>query len=317
MNEDRADQAARWFVASHGDDMDWDAFTEWLEADPRHRAEYDAIALLDGDIDRHAPAIEPLVAPAPAAAPAAAAAPRRRLLRTAAGIAAVFAVVLAFAMLPLLRGPAGRDVIFRAPPDRNRDVAINDVHIALAAGSVLTEVGGDPATLRLDGGGYFDVPHRPGRALAISAGDYTVRDIGTRFEIFATPRSFRVAVAAGQVTVASARLDAPVALSAGKRFTVSGSDDAAELATIAPGDVARWRTGQLVYDAAPLALVAAEISRYAGEPVTVDPALADRRFSGTLTIGDGSHLAQTLAEAAGLRLDHAGGALRLAAASRS
>ena len=44
MSADIDEAAARWHLAQADDDMDWSAFTEWLEADPRHRDAYDAMA---------------------------------------------------------------------------------------------------------------------------------------------------------------------------------------------------------------------------------------------------------------------------------
>ena len=40
-----------WHLASCRDDMDWDGFTLWLEADPRHRAHYDEITLTDAALE--------------------------------------------------------------------------------------------------------------------------------------------------------------------------------------------------------------------------------------------------------------------------
>ena len=52
---DRA--AARWHAAQHDDAMDWAVFTLWLEADPRHRNSFDALALLDARIDAALPTL--------------------------------------------------------------------------------------------------------------------------------------------------------------------------------------------------------------------------------------------------------------------
>ena len=56
MNRDEArieEEAAAWQVASANDDMDWDGFTRWLEADPRHRRAFDEVALADTLVDDH------------------------------------------------------------------------------------------------------------------------------------------------------------------------------------------------------------------------------------------------------------------------
>ena len=51
---------------------------------------------------------------------------------------------------------------------------------------------------------------------------------------------------------------------------------------MAAEDVAGWRDGRLVFRNEPLSLVAQQIGRHAGVTVTVDPVIADRRFSGVL-----------------------------------
>lgn len=305
MSEEIEQQAADWFVASQGDDMDWNAFTDWLEADPRHRVEYEAIALLNDAIEDQTGTIALLVDTVP----------RHRSIsrRLLIGIAAALAIFFVGGLLPFLRGQSPQNLIYTAPHGENREIALADTRILLAAGSTLTAIHGDPSRLKLDGGGYFVVPHRPDRALTITAGNYTIRDIGTQFEIFSTPESLRVAVATGSVTVTSDRLSAPASITSGQRLTIIRSSGLAKLGPVHAGDVASWRTGQLVYDQAPLPLVAAEVSRYAGKTVVVDPDLANRRFSGALTIGDGSHLARNLAQAAGLRLESKDDTLRLSA----
>ena len=57
--------AAAWHVASSSDAMDWDGFTAWLEADPRHAVAYDEVALADSLLDTHREALlkaDPIVA---------------------------------------------------------------------------------------------------------------------------------------------------------------------------------------------------------------------------------------------------------------
>lgn len=82
-------------------------------------------------------------------------------------------------------------------------------------------------------------------------------------------------------------------------------------------EVGAWRTGRLVYREAPLALVADDVARYSGRALTVDPRLAGVRFSGVITIGDGTRLIErlrsllpvdTVETASGTRLVPRGGA---------
>jgi transmembrane sensor len=69
----------------------------------------------------------------------------------------------------------------------------------------------------------------------------------------------------------------------------------ASLTTVQVADIGSWRHGQLTYSNAPLNVVATDIARYLGKPIDVDAALAGRRFSGVLTVGDRSKLLPTFA----------------------
>ncbi|MCI1142879.1 DUF4880 domain-containing protein [Sphingomonas sp. WKB10] len=96
MSADIDEAAARWHLAQADDDMDWAAFTDWLEADPRHRDAYDAMALLDDRIDAAGPALH-----ARAADPL----PERRISRWGPW-SAIAAVVIAAVLGLLYQGGA-------------------------------------------------------------------------------------------------------------------------------------------------------------------------------------------------------------------
>jgi transmembrane sensor len=149
--------------------------------------------------------------------------------------------------------------------------------------------------LVLAGAASFDIPHRPDRVLTVHVGGIDLVDIGTRFEVSTAPGLVRVAVAEGRLT---ARLpggrDAPV--TAGLQLLVDSEGGKAELSPFRAGGIGSWRRGRLVYDNMPLALVAADIGRYAGVEVRVNPDVSRRRFSGILTTGNGLGLVRTLAQ---------------------
>ncbi|MBK6412702.1 hypothetical protein [Sphingopyxis sp.] len=60
-----------------------------------------------------------------------------------------------------------------------------------------------------------------------------------------------------------------------------------------------------------MALVAADLSRYAGVKVVVADTVAARQFSGTLVIGDGQAALRDLSRLMGLRLDRRDDGYRL------
>lgn len=303
--DDAVMQAAlAWHAAASRGDCDWDAFTLWLEQDPAHQKAYADMALLEDRIAQHRPALrqaQRATLPARSARPWLAAA-------LAAGVLGV-ALMLGWNRLPFVAPEVQEYQTLAAA----RPVALSDgTRIVLAPGSHLRVGGRRQDQVELEGAAYFDVPHDPSRQLVISVNGYAVRDIGTRFEVFGAGRELKVAVAEGIVSVSlPGGRDARV--SAGQQLIVSGALSVGEYASIAAEDVAGWRSGQLVFRNEPLSLVAGQIGPHAGMTVSVDPVIADRRFSGVLAIGDGSQLVARLGEIMGLAVTPRGDAVHLSA----
>ena len=309
MNGDDAiiAEAAAWHVASENDAFDWDAFTAWLEADPRHLHAYDQVARTDavlrdqaetrwfGHDDDGAELLEPM--------------PRRQVHwgRWAGG--AVAAALIAAVAVPRFSGPS--PAVFDTGA-QSRTVALADgSSVTLAPRSRLEIAGREQERMTLAGGGWFDIRHDPARRIAITVGDETIRDIGTRFDVQNTADGLRVAVAEGRVTIASDALAAPVRLEAGRVFSLDRKAHEARTGPFDTRTAGEWRQGRLSYQQAPLRLVASDLSRYAGVRVEVDDAVADRRFSGTLIIGHGDTAVRDLSQLMGLELDTRGGGYRL------
>ena len=307
--EDRAlNEALAWQAALTRDDADWDGYIAWLEADLRHREAYDAIDLVDAAVDTHRrPVLD--VLEAPSSVPPS----RFRLPRLAwvigGGIAAAFAFLL---VLPMPW--ATQSVQSYAAQAQARTVRLaNGTTVTLSPASEI-RVHDEQAT-RIElakGEAYFDVRHDPSRTLTVSAGPYSVTDIGTRFSVNRSASAFRVGVSEGVVSIASARMET-VRVVAGQQLVAAG--DTPRLSAVAASDVGSWRTGRLTYSNAPLSLVAADISRYAKTPVIIDPSLENAHFSGSLVIGDGSRLVDDLATIIGARVVRAEGRARLSAAA--
>lgn len=297
--------ALAWHAATSRDDCDWDAFTTWLEQDPAHQQAYADVALLEDRIAQHRPALQQSTRVIPVA--------RRRTrpwlaAAMAAGVLGV-ALVLGWNQLPFTT-PAAQEyqALGTAQPVQLAD----GTRIVMAPGSHVFVRGRNQDQISVEGAAYFDVPHDPSRQLVVRAGDYTVRDIGTRFEVFGAGRALKVAVAEGNVTVALPG-GGDTRVSAGQQLIVAGQPAVAEYASIAPEDVAGWRSGRLVFRNEPLSLVAGQIGPHAGMTVSVDAAIADRRFSGVLAIGDGSQLVARLGEIMGLAVQPSGDTVHLSA----
>jgi transmembrane sensor len=304
MDERLLEEAMAWHVALESDDADWDGYTLWLEADPRHREAFDVVALTDRLVGEHRDDLRLLTAAPP---PQVRRGGRRQMLF--GGVAAALALAIG---IPALM-PKG-DTVYATGAGETRRIALgNGAAIDLAPASRLVVKEGDENDLELAGGeAYFDVRHDPARALTIHAQGYAVSDIGTRFAMNLAGPALLVSVAEGHVAVGSEG-NSPTDLAAGQKLVARGDEGTMRISRIAANDVGSWRQGRLVYDDAPLSVVAADIARYSGKAVVLDPAIRARRFSGVLSVGDGSKLLADLAAVMALRYDVQGDRIRVSA----
>lgn len=301
------EEAAGWLARERGDAMDWAGFTAWLEADPRHRGAYDELAVIDAALGDHSDALSSML-PTPLPDAANDRAPVRWGRWAGLGSGALAAALAMMVILqPVDRQPPVRD--YQSAAGETVSVALDDgSSVVLAPASHLTVQG---QRLALEGTGYFDIKHKAGRTLAIQAGDFLVTDIGTRFVVGNEADGVSVAVAQGSLSVTSGRLAKPIALNAGRGLHADRASGTVRLTNVDPQQVASWRSGKLQFDQAPLALVARDISRYSGQLVTVDPAIADQPFSGVLAIDEGGSPARTLAQILSLDARPVAGGTRL------
>jgi transmembrane sensor len=307
IDERLLDEAEAWHSALELGDADWGGYTLWLEVDPLHREAFDAVALTHrivdervGNLDMPVPVVEP--------AAIATAVSRRRWLFGA--VAAT--VALAFGVSTFWLHPPDR--IYATSQGESRQIALGaGISVDLAPASRLVVTGGNVAELELaKGEAVFTVAHDPGRKLAIRAGEYVVGDIGTTFGVNLSDQAVKVGVAEGRLTVTPKDGDATT-VSSGQQLIAPRSGGSLRLSQVAPPDVGSWRQGRLVYSDTPLTVVAADISRYSGKAIEVDPAIGGQSFSGVLAIGDGSKLLANLADIAGLAYEEKGNRARLSA----
>jgi transmembrane sensor len=317
-------EAAAWHAASGRDDMDWDGFTAWLEANPRHRTAYDEVALTDAVLEEHREPLRLAAEAADAPAPRDEPAPLRPIEAANDGEAApatvfsgwkrwaggaIAASLVAVLAVPQLFQPA--PVVYETH-DTAQAVALTDGStVMLAPHSRLTVAGRAQDRMALAGGAWFDIRHDPARPLAITAGGVEISDIGTKFDVQTGDAGVRVKVADGEVKVSADALAGPIRLSRGRSLLFDGADGTALVTSVTADSIGEWRSGRLSYVSMPLALVAADLSRYAGVKVTMADELRGRQFSGTLVIGDGEAALRDLSQVLGLALDRDSGGYRL------
>lgn len=312
MDERIIDEALAWHHALESDDADWDAYTVWLEADPRHRLAFDQLSIVDDAVDRNRQALD-MVLSAKHQQPASQEPRPNHSRRVLFGMTAAAGITAAIGVPMLMRSEPV--TTYQTGPGESRTIALADTSsVELAASSVLTVTGEDMRSMKLErGAAYFDVRHDPTRQLVITAGRYRISDIGTKFSVKVAQDALELAVSEGHVGMTKNNAKRAIKVSAGQRLTAGAT--ASKLSPIASGDVASWRTGRLVYAEAPLSLVAADISRYSGQRINVDPSLNDRRFSGVLTIGDGSRLLANLTSFMSVETHAEGDGVRISAAA--
>ncbi len=302
-------EALGWHADCGSDAMDWEGFTAWLEADPRHTEAYDAVALGSALLDEHR---DTLIAIAPGHAnddetEARPSAVPRSWMRW--GGAAIAASLVALLIAPQLTGPAAQT--YRTGL-ASRTIALEDgSSVILAPRSSLEVAGRHQERLALEGGAWFDIRHDPSRAMQIKVGEVEISDIGTRFDVQQAANQVRVEVAEGVVRVSSPALGQPIRLQRGHGLTYDSGAGSAIVSPIGRDAIGEWRSGQLSFDSAPLALVAADLSRYVGVEVVVPPGLRDRQFSGTLVIGDGEAAVRDLSQLMGVSVRRGAAGLEL------
>lgn len=279
MREDIEDAAVDWLLRQRDPAFQqWDAFTDWLEADPAHASAYAEVAAIDRDLDRLPPAdlpATPAVMPTPSRP-----SPRRVARATAVAIAGCVAALVGYTSID-----AGRDlyVVETAAGQRRTVVLAAGTTVVMNGSSRLRFDRQDTRYASLDRGqAVFEVRHDSARPFTVETGGRTLIDAGTTFEVTRETDRLGVAVSDGLVILdpQAARLRIP----AGRAVSLRDEGPHAELRTVAPADVGAWRQDRLTYDGATIGDVAADLHRNLGITVRATPAVARRPFRGVLLL---------------------------------
>lgn len=282
------DEALRWIIRlREGGTADWRAFEQWMADDPRAADIYWDLAADDADVADALSQDRPIVRIA------------TQPTRTAkakwlgGGVLALAASVLLLLFLP---GPADTYSIETAP-GQARSVGLGEgSEILLNGGSKIELDRKNPRRARLDGGeARFTIAHDETQPFIVEVGEAELTDLGTVFSVSRQGSELRVAVAEGAVRYRGG--DVSRKLGAGDTLRI-GRDGRLVAGEIDPADVAAWADGRLAYGDVDIATVAADLSRATGLDVSVDPAVAQRPFSGGFALGKRD--AETVRRAASL-----------------
>jgi len=273
-------EAIRWHVLiADATADDWESFVAWLGADPAHAQAYDEIEAADAVAGA---AILEAVPAAPIAANDDSPVTSRRWW-LGGGVAAAAALALAIGFGP---GMLERSDPWRVATDAGETRTItlqSGDRIALNGDSRLVLDRRNPRYAKLEQGeAAFTITHDPDAPFVVQVGAQRIQDVGTVFNVTRDLQGLRVAVAEGSVIYDPD--GAAVTLRAGQALSDPSGNGAILCSAVDPASVGAWRDGRLSYAAAPLSLVAIDLARATGAAIALDPALADRRFTGTIRI---------------------------------
>lgn len=317
--KDRAAEVAEWFARRRAGALTLDdqiAFQAWLDADPGNREAFEAASDLWGDFEnlRTEPRLMRLREEAKGAAS------RRRARRRIGAIAACAALVVGGAVAwqggrYLFGIIAPTPTTYATRVGQTMSVSLPDGSLAVLDTNSELRAWAPGQTRRLElvrGRAFFKVAKDSAHPFVVRAGDHSVTALGTQFDIDLRPASFKVVLSEGRVRVKSDRpaegAASSVDMNAGYQLVARDGDW--NLSRAYTRDAEGWISGRLVFDDAPLAVIAAELSRYSTAPITVAPDVADRRMSAVLPAKDPEAFIAS-AEALGLARRAPGGGYAL------
>lgn len=287
------EQAALW-AARTGDPAftGWEEFIAWLEADARHAEAYDRVVAA---VEEVAGADLPS-APVPAEEDNVISlrASRRRWIGGA--LAACVSGALAVGVWQLRE----RSEVYETAPGVMREIALADGSKVMLGGATKLAIASGARHVTLESGqALFTIHHDEAHPFTVSAGDETLLDVGTVFDVRQAGGSLSVAVAEGAVMYNPER--EAVRINPGHRLVSRGGK--VELAEIPAAQVGEWRAGRLTFRDASLADVAADLTRASGIVFEASPGAATRRVSGSVLVEPLRRAPASLAPLLGIRLE--------------
>lgn len=274
------DQAGYWVWRQHSGE--WSAAEQreldrWLAANDTHRHEYARALDLWQALGRFRSAEFP--ARTEARRRYRQAKRRRRATRWITGLAAAAALSLA---VGIHYWQSHEEVIYRTAKGEQLPVTLADGSRVELNTDTELRVHLSERERRIEllrGEAFFSVQHDTARPFEITAAGGRIRDVGTRFDVYATLHQVTVSVDEGQVEVTTLPAQSAT-LGAGEQVAYTPDGELSQV-TPASRNATAWRDGHLAFELTPLAEVMAQVERYHPiEFVIADPALRALRVTG-------------------------------------
>jgi transmembrane sensor len=267
-------EALNWLVRVNDPGFTaWDAWEAWLAQSPDHVEAYWRLAAQEADVvEALGSEKKPMGSVSSAARKAA---PTRRYWLAAVAVAAAVAGVWIWQERP-------QTWHVETAPGEQRTLELADgTRLHLDGATRVTLDRARPRYAGLDQGRLLaEVVHDARRPFSMVVGDAVLTDLGTAFDVTRLEDGLRVAVSEGVVRVDVAR--EAVTLRPGEGLVAR--QGRLTRRSVAAADVDGWREGRLVYDDERYAVVAEDLARAVGRPVRLAPELADRRFTGSISV---------------------------------
>ena len=175
---------------------------------------------------------------------------------------------------------------------QNRDLVLPDgTKVALGAASSLSvHYSRGRRELELQRGeAFFQIVHDRHRPFVVHAGELTVRDIGTAFDIRRTGERVTIAVTQGRVAVADQHAGAnqhnDMEASEGQRVSYDPVTSLMSVDNVAAAQATAWRSDRLEFVDEPLSVVIANLNRYSGKPLHIaDTDLNALSYTGSIRV---------------------------------
>lgn len=307
-------EALDWTIrVQRSDFADWDALTDWIDADPRHADRFNRLSSKESlatDLLRQMPPPSRPVAQIAQVVPF-----RRRsimaLSRPLGLIAASLLLVVTvtggwMAYQRFGHTPETALVTLATRQGETRDIRLPDgTQIALGSATRLS-IDAVGRHVKLDHGrAMFSVTHEPDHPFSVQLGDVTVTDVGTVFDVRRDDGAVSVGVAQGEVRVEAS--DQSVPLKAGYALN-RAAGRALRVNVIDPATVGGWRRGEFSYDDVAISDIVADIEAVTGASIRTTPAIAGRRFAGSIhVVADPGQTLRTAAPMLGVTVVRDGG----------